>query len=139
MKITRLSQGALLILAVGSVQGGQCAEHGVFPSRTHPTCLREQVVVNDTFRVALNGTPTSGYGWQLIQLPPSLKLNNTDYTPARHCHPGITGCRGVQTFVFDVVTPGAGTLQWSYGTMWTTASTVAHCIDIIALPSPIRR
>lgn len=136
MPITRLSQGALLILTVGSVHGGQCAEHEVFPSRTPPTCLREQVVVNDTFKVALNSAPTSGYGWQLIQLPPSLKLNNTDYTPARHCPPGITGCRGVQTFVFDVVTPGAGTLQWSYGTMWATASTVAHCIDIIALPSP---
>ncbi|WP_390902014.1 protease inhibitor I42 family protein [Serratia proteamaculans] len=134
IKITRHSLGALLILALGPLSWG--AEQKELPSPDRTTCLRAQVVVHNTFTVALDGTPASGYGWRVFQLPAQLKLKNTDYTPARHCLAGITGCHGVQTFVFEVVTPGAGTLQWSYGRMWAVPSHIAHCIDIIALPSP---
>ncbi|MFZ4171273.1 protease inhibitor I42 family protein [Enterobacter ludwigii] len=139
MKIMRLSLVALLILALGPLSWGVCAEPKAFSSPGRATCLRAQVVVHNTFTVALNGAPASGYGWQVFQLPAQLKLKNNDYTPARHCLAGMTGCRGVQTFVFEVVTPGAGTLQWSYGRMWAVPSHAAHCIDIIALPSPTAR
>lgn len=124
------------MFALVGTKWGFCAVLAHVPAPTPPesTCLRESLVEHGTFTVTLKNTPATGYGWQLKQLPALLKLKSTYFTPAGHCPTGATGCHGNQTFVFEVLAPGAGTLTWTYGPMWGEPSAVAHCIHVTAGP-----
>ena len=76
--------------------------------------------VGETFRVELEGNPTTGYEWGLAQDNARFRLVKKDYA-----HPGAAiGASTKERFQIEALKPGSTTLTFEYKRSWET--TVLH-------------
>ena len=76
------------------------------------------VKVNQSFTIALDGNPTTGYSWQLKQVPSQVKLLKQHYQQSQDCQPGMVGCGGKEVFTFQAQQTGKADLVFEYGRPW---------------------
>jgi inhibitor of cysteine peptidase len=74
-----------------------------------------RVKVKDKISLELEENPTTGFGWQIAQLPFLLELVDSDYQPDA---PQRCGSGGLRTWQFVVARSGSGTLRLEYGRPW---------------------
>jgi inhibitor of cysteine peptidase len=70
-----------------------------------------------TVAVRLPSNGTTGYTWEVDQLPPMLRLVEEDYE-APTTTPAVAGEGGVQTLTFRTTNAGAGRLRLVYRQPW---------------------
>jgi inhibitor of cysteine peptidase len=80
----------------------------------------KQVSVNsgETFTIALEANPTTGYSWSVIEGTGLIleQQGEPTYTPASTT--AVAGGGGIQTFLFKATNSGAATLTLGYGRPW---------------------
>ena len=62
---------------------------------------------NEQFELSLDETPTTGFRWNLAQLPPILVLDSNEFVPPSTARPGAGG---VRRLLFRACGPGDGQL-----------------------------
>ena len=72
--------------------------------------------VGETFTVELEGIPTAGYQWELVQDDPRFRLVKKDYA-----HPGVAiGGATKERLQIEALEPGSTTLTFKYKQPWET-------------------
>jgi inhibitor of cysteine peptidase len=110
--------GTLAIMAVGC---GATSE----PSQPTRVTLTNSdfgrtatVAVGESFTIALEENPTTGFSWRCSWEPTArLELTSDTYTPAPTPVP-IVGSGGTRCFTFKALTAGDVTLTLQYGRWW---------------------
>ncbi len=69
------------------------------------------VGVGEEFEVRLESNPTTGYAWQVVELPDAISEVSRDYEAP---DTSLVGAGGVEVFVFDGVAEGSGELRLEY-------------------------
>ena len=74
----------------------------------------------DTLRVELEANGTTGFGWEVAELPRNLKRASDRYDAPRWetSGPPIAGQGGTQRFTFAAKAGGRGTLRLAYRQPW---------------------
>lgn len=88
------------------------------------------VKVNQPFTIALDGNPTTGYQWQLKQLPAQVKLVKQQYQQSQDCQPGMVGCGGKEVFTFQAQQTGKADLVFEYGRPWEKQAGQSRTITV---------
>ncbi|MDD1770352.1 MAG: protease inhibitor I42 family protein [Methanomassiliicoccales archaeon] len=83
--------------------------------RTKDAGRSVRVKVKERIDLVLEENPTTGYGWQMAQLPALLELVDSDYLPDT---PQRCGSGGRKVFHFVVARPGSGSLRLEYRRSW---------------------
>eukprot|EP00743_Colponemidia_sp_Colp-15_P003434 GILK01003708.1.p1 GENE.GILK01003708.1~~GILK01003708.1.p1 ORF type:complete len:142 (-),score=13.06 GILK01003708.1:131-556(-) len=75
--------------------------------------------VDEMLTVTLNGNPTTGYSWQVLEYPENLvqQLGEGKYV-ATPVSPGIVGSGGSFHFSFKAIARGSGDLRFIYVRPW---------------------
>jgi inhibitor of cysteine peptidase len=69
------------------------------------------VGVGEEFEVRLESNPTTGYAWQVVELPDAISEVSRDYEAP---DTSLVGAGGVEVFVFEGVAEGSGELRLEY-------------------------
>ena len=74
----------------------------------------------ETLRLRLEANATTGYSWEIAELPRILRRTGSGYeAPAQpRGRPPIAGAGGTQNFTFAARTAGRGTLRLVYRQPW---------------------
>lgn len=93
------------------------------PARTVTEAFNGRQIVlgrGETLRLRLESNATTGYAWEVAELPRILKRTGGGYeapsTPEDG--PPIAGAGGTQDFTFAARSPGRGTLRLVYRQPW---------------------
>ena len=73
------------------------------------------VRTGETFKIVLEGHPTTGYGWTPEFDETHLKLVNREY---KADNPELVGSPGKETFEFQAVKTGGTTIKFTYARPW---------------------
>lgn len=93
------------------------------PARTVTESANGRQIVlakGETLRLRLESNATTGYSWEVAELPPILKRTGGGYeapSPPRG-GPPIAGAGGTQDFTFTARSAGRGTLRLVYRQPW---------------------
>jgi inhibitor of cysteine peptidase len=69
------------------------------------------VEVGEQFEVRLESNATTGYAWQVVEQPDAITLVNSEYEAP---DTSLVGAGGVEVFVFQGASAGAGDLRLEY-------------------------
>ena len=77
--------------------------------------------------------PTTGYRWQLDELPPEVVLVNTTFElmPAAHA----PGSHGIRTFLFRVLASGTHVVRLRLARAWESTPHEEAVVTIVVEPS----
>jgi inhibitor of cysteine peptidase len=74
-----------------------------------------RIKVKGKIDLELEENPTTGFSWQMAQLPALLELMDSDYLPDA---PQRCGSGGLRTWHFVVARSGSGSLKLEYRRPW---------------------
>ena len=116
MKLMR-SVLALAFLAAAPVAGAPPAVRTV---TQHQNGQSLSLARGDTLRVELEANGTTGYGWEVAELPRNLRHASDRYEASapQASGPPIVGQGGTQHFTFTAKAAGRGTLRLAYRQPW---------------------
>ncbi|MDH4139775.1 MAG: protease inhibitor I42 family protein [Coriobacteriia bacterium] len=81
-------------------------------------------------RVELPSNPTTGYGWQVMDLPEQLRQVGEIEYEADPVDEEIVGAGGTEILRFEGVEAGNGTLRLEYRRAWETTATPDDTFEI---------
>ncbi len=72
--------------------------------------------------IDLESNPTTGYDWEIANLPDNLKAEGTTYSQ-KNADKKVVGSGGIKVFNFTVISKGKGNLILQYKRSWEKAET----------------
>jgi predicted secreted protein len=83
--------------------------------------------VGEDFGVELKSNPTTGYRWELAEVPPGLELLDAGFAPAER---GGLGSGGTQRFRLRASAPGQYVLSFRLKRSWESEAIDTHTVEV---------
>jgi inhibitor of cysteine peptidase len=90
------------------------------------------VMVGNTFTIALESNPSTGYSWQAEFKPEYLKLNKEDFITNQNLN--LVGAGGIEKKEFLALKPGDVELTMTYKRPWENEFQERHVIPVKITP-----